>query len=247
MIVKSFFDISGKVAVITGGTGGLGIEIAKGLSSAECKVIVSSRNAIKQNKLFDTFNADITNKEDIKKLIKYVINKYKKIDILINAVGYTKSNNFLDYEDSDWTKTIDTNLTGVMQCCKLVAKEMIKKKKGSIINLTSIASELANHENPAYSASKGGLKLLTKSMARDLAKYNIRVNNIGPGYFETKFNIKSLKNKKQYNLRASRSMMNRWGKPKEIIGPIIFLSSEASSYITAQDIYIDGGTISKFI
>ena len=118
---------------------------------------------------------------------------------------------------------------------------MLKKKNGCIINLTSINAELGFPNNPAYTASKGGLKMLTKALARDWSKFGIRINNIGPGYMKTQMTKKSWSNMKTRKARTSRTLLGRWGETKDIVGPCIFLASDASKYVTGQDIYVDGG------
>ena len=138
-------------------------------------------------------------------------------------------------------ETIDVNLTGAFQFSQQVLKYMKKNHSGSIINITSINSEFGFPNNPAYVASKGGLKLLGKSLARDWGIYGIRVNNLGPGYIITDMTRKNYNNKKTRIARQKNTMLNRWGKPHDLLGPCIFLSSDASSYITGQDIYVDGG------
>ena len=122
-----------------------------------------------------------------------------------------------------------------------ILRYMKKKRRGSIINITSINAEFGFPNNPAYVASKGGLKLLGKSLARDWGKYGIRINNLGPGYIITKMTEKSFKNKKTRLDRQKNTMLNRWGEPEDLVGPCIFLASDASSYVTGQDIYVDGG------
>ena len=131
------------------------------------------------------------------------------------------------------------------RCSQTVIKYMMKNKSGSIINFTSINAELAFPNNPAYVASKGGLKMLGKSLAKDWAKHGIRVNNIGPGYFKTDMTKESYENKQMRTKRTERTMLGRWGDMIDIIGPCIFLASDASSYVTGQDIYVDGGWLAN--
>ena len=146
----------------------------------------------------------------------------------------------------DWNKTILINLTVPFQLSQLVANHMIDKKiSGSIINITSLGAEFGFPENPAYCASKGGLKQLTKSFAYDWAKYNIRVNNIGPGYMRTDMTKKSWSDSKLREERTRHIMLERWGDPKDLSGICVFLASDSSEYITGQDIYVDGGWTAK--
>jgi len=145
------------------------------------------------------------------------------------------------YSGKDWDQTLKINLTASFNCSETVIKFMKKQKSGSIINITSINAELGFPNNPAYIASKGGLKMLGKSLARDWGKYGIRVNNLGPGYFKTLMNKKSWENPRTRKARTVRTMLGRWGEIDELVGPCIFLASDASQYITGQDIYVDGG------
>ena len=163
-------------------------------------------------------------------------------DILINCAGVTYGNNVLDYKNEDWETTYKVNLKAPYELSRKVAKHM-KNTGGSIINITSLNSELGFPNNPAYVATKGGLKQLTKSLAVDLGKYNIRVNNIGPGYIKTNMTKKGWANHRQEI--EKRTILGRWGNPEDFLGAAVFLLSKASSYITGQDIYVDGGYLAK--
>ena len=153
----------------------------------------------------------------------------------------------LFYEKENWTKTIDTNLTASFFCSQEVIKYMIRRKSGSIINITSLNAEQAFPKNPSYVASKGGLKMVGKALAKDWGKYGIRVNNLGPGYIKTDITKKSYSNKKLREERAKHTMLGRWGDKDDLVGPCIFLASDASRYITGQDLYVDGGWLANSI
>ena len=170
-----------------------------------------------------------------------------KIDVLINCAGITLPNDFAGfYLSKYWSKTIDSNLTSVFNMCQCVGLHMLESKtKGSIINFTSIGAVQAMPNNPAYAAAKAGVMQLTKAFALDWGKHGVRVNNIGPGYTETKMNKISLADPEEYKLRADNSMLGRWAKPEEMVGPAIFLASDASSFITGSDLWVDGGWLSK--
>jgi NAD(P)-dependent dehydrogenase (short-subunit alcohol dehydrogenase family) len=180
------------------------------------------------------------------KICEQIFKKHGKIDILINNAGmtFTKKDNE-DYPIDKWEKTIKTNLTGAFMCSQTVIKFMKKQKNGSIINMTSINAEIGFPNNPAYIASKGGLKMLTKSFAKDYGKYGIRVNNLGPGYIKTDMTKKSFKNKKTRIAREKQTLLGKWGEASDLIGPCIFLSSDASKYVTGQDVYVDGGWLAN--
>ena len=181
---------------------------------------------------------------------KYFLNVLKKnlkkikIDTLINVSGFTKSENFLKYNLNDWDKTIKINLTAPFLLSKYLSKNFMRTN-GSIINITSLASEQGFPNNVAYVASKGGLKQLTKAMAVDLEDKKIRVNSIGPGYIKTNMTKKSWINKKKRKNRSDRMISYRWGIPEDIANAALFLGSDLSSYINGQDLYVDGGWLSK--
>lgn len=177
--------------------------------------------------------------EDIEKKIKRI-----KINTLINVSGFTKSESFLKYNLNDWNKTLRVNLTAPFLLSKFLSNNNIIKG-GSIVNITSLASEQGFPNNVAYVASKGGLKQLTKAMAIDLVDKGIRVNSIGPGYIKTNMTKKSWNDKKKRKNRSDRIILNRWGIPEDIANAALFLSSELSSYINGQDLYVDGGWLSQ--
>ena len=161
---------------------------------------------------------------------------------MINCAGVTYGNNLFNYKDDDWENTYKVNLKAPYELTRRVA-DVMKSTGGSIINITSLNAELAFPDNPAYVAFKGGLKQLSKSLALDLGKYNIRVNNIGPGYMRTDMTKKGWANNRK--LIEDRTILGRWGTPEDLVGTAIFLLSNASSYITGQDIYVDGGYLTK--
>jgi len=149
------------------------------------------------------------------------------------------------YPDDKWDKTLAINLKGALDCSQTVIKYMLKKKNGSIINFTSINAEMGFPKNPAYVASKGGLKMLSKSLAKDWGLFGIRVNSIGPGYMKTEMTKRSWSNMKLRKARTSRTLLGRWGEKDDIVGPCIFLASNASRYVTGHDLYVDGGWLAN--
>ena len=176
------------------------------------------------------------------------IREFKRIDVLINCAAITAPTIDLDYPAALWDKTMRINLDTIFFLCKLAGLQMIEQGNGgSIINFTSINATQAMPNNPAYAAAKSGVRQLTKSFAYDWGKYDIRVNNLGPGYTRTPMNKKSLSNPEACKLRADSSMLGRWAEPDEMVGPAIFLASEASSYVTGMDLWVDGGWLSKGI
>jgi len=169
------------------------------------------------------------------------------IQNVLTLYSLNSLNNDLDnpYNDVNWQKTLDVNLTACYHCSQTIIKFMLKNKSGSIINITSLNAERAFPNNPAYMASKGGLKMLGKSLAKDWGKYGIRVNNLGPGYIKTDMTRKSFNNKKSRIEREKQTLLGRWGEIEDLLGPCIFLASDASNYITGQDLYVDGGWLAN--
>ncbi len=246
--MNDIFSVKNKIIVITGAGRGIGRFLANELSKRSAIVYAVDKTFSKKNQTNDYFQkkCDVTNKVQFQKVCKNILKNSGKIDVLINNAGITLPNNSTkDYPLEDWKKTIDVNLTGAFVCSQIIAKIMKKQRAGSIINVTSINAELGFPNNPAYVASKGGLKMLTKSLARDFGKYNIRVNNLGPGYIKTDMTKKSFSNKKLRKERAQHTMLGRWGEKDDLVGPCIFLASDASKYMTGQDLYIDGGWITN--
>ena len=237
---KNIFSIKSKVCVITGGCGGIGLALSKAINQNDGKLIIIDKIIKKKliNKNIDYYQCDLENKNESKIVIKQIIKKYKYIDCLINAIGVSEPNSF--------EKNINTNLVAVYNVTIAIIKNM-KKKGGSIINITSLNSELGFSKNPGYVSSKGALKMLTKSFCIDYAKYNIRINNLGPGYIKTNMTRKKFLNLRNRKMRVDRIPLGRYGNPEDLVGPVIFLMSEASSYMTGQDLYIDGGFLAKGI
>jgi len=248
--MKDLFSINNKVVILTGGGGsGMANVLAKAMAkhgafvyALDIKILDNNKN----NKNLAFLKCDITNLQKFKKLCKKIFKEHNKIDVLVNAAGVTfPDSNKNGYPIKKWKKTMEVNLDAAFTCSNIVAKYMKRKSTGSIINFTSINAEMAFPDNPAYVASKGGLKMLGKALAKDLGRYGIRVNNIGPGYMKTEMTQKSWNNTKKRNARTSRTLLGRWGDKEEIVAPCIFLASDASSYITGQDIYVDGGWLTN--
>ena len=245
------FSLKNEVILITGAGRGIGKYLAEKM--AEQGAIVFSidkkfeKNVSKKVKNIFEIECDITDQTKFKKICSEIIKKKKRIDVLINNAGISMANKEpgKPYEKEKWDKTIEINLTSHFVCSQEVIKHMRKQKKGSIINITSINAELGFPRNPAYVASKGGLKMLGKALAKDWGKYGIRVNNLGPGYIKTDMTGKTYSNKKLKMERAKHTMLGRWGEKDDLVGPYIFLASDASKYMTGQDVYVDGGWISN--
>ena len=248
--MENLFSIEGKVIIITGAGRGIGYELATGLSKYSAIIYSLDKKFTKKipknlSSNIIEIKCDITDYKKIKQVFKKIFLKEKRIDVLINNAGvsFASQKKNQAYSEKDWIQTIDVNLTGSFYCSQEVIKYMLKQRNGSIINITSINAELGFPRNPAYNASKGGLKMLGKAFAKDWSKFGIRVNNIGPGYIKTEMTSKRFVNKKTRLERQNQTLVGRWGEPGDLIGPCIFLASDASRYMTGQDLYIDGGWI----
>lgn len=237
------FFLDGKIAVVTGGARGIGKAIVEGF--VECgatTVIVDKRKPEFEDSIGHIYFCDLRIDSDIKLLVGHTINKFGRVDVLVNCAGVTYPMEH-PYPDESWEETINVNLVAPFKLIRDICDYM--PEGGSIINITSLNAEFGFPNNPAYLASKGGLKMMTKGFALDLAKRGIRVNNVGPGYTPTSTTEKSWNDKTLRDQRTARTMLGRWARPDEVACAVIFLASDASSYITGQDIYVDGGWEAK--
>ncbi len=246
-MAENIFSIEEKVIIITGAGRGIGREIAIGMAERNAFVYcidIKFPNTIPTHLTGNLYQkkCDITDSIKFKKNCSDIFNKYQKINVLINNAGvtFTKQENE-SYLKDKWEKTININLTAAFTCSQIVYEYMLQNRGGSIINITSLNAELGFPNNPAYVASKGGLRMLGRAFARDWGINGIRVNNLAPGYIKTDMTKKSYMNKKSRKVREAHTMLGKWGELKDLIGPCIFLASDASRYITGQDIYVDGG------
>ena len=245
----NFDSLVNKNVLVTGGSGAIGQAIANGFKKVGARVILWGHRDIDELIKNNVSHYSIVELEDRNEIVKAFNNEiqiFQSIDILVNCAGYTCGQNSENYPYETWKKTIDINLTAPFLLSQLVAKKMIEYNlNGSIVNITSIGAELGFPKNPAYVASKGGLKQLTKGLAYDWAQYGIRVNNVGPGYTQTKMTSESWSNEETRKLRSEHTLLNRWAQPDELVGMVLFLSSDMAEYITGQDIYVDGGWTTK--
>lgn len=255
MKTENLFNIEGKIALVTGSTGGLGSLFAKGLAENGCIVILNSRTQDKADKQVKQFKEsgyeayayafDVTDSEQINQAVKHISESVGIIDILVNNAGINLRAPLEECKDEDWDKVIGINLTGAFKVSKSVARGMIERGSGKIINIGSMQSELGRPTIAPYTASKGGLKMLTRGMATDWAKYNIQANGIGPGYFKTDMTKPLYENPEFDAWLCNRTPSNRWGETEELLGALLFLASPASSYVNGQMLYVDGGLLAS--
>ena len=251
----SLFDLTGKVALVTGATHGLGMAMAKGIGRAGATLIINGNSSNEKiDKAVAIFKSegikafgyrfDVTNEDQVQKAIARIENEVGIIDILINNAGIIKRTPLLDMEVTDFEQVIKVDLVSPFIVSKAVVKGMIKRKSGKIINICSMMSELARNTVGAYAAAKGGLKMLTQNMCVEWAPYNIQVNGIGPGYFATEQTKPIRVEGHPFNeFIVNRTPAGMWGDPEELQGTAVFLSSKASDFVNGQILYVDGGIL----
>ena len=253
------FDLTGKVALVTGGSYGIGYAIAKGLASAGAKIVF---NDIKQelvDKGIDSYKADgidakgyvcdVTDESAVNELIAKIEREVGVVDILVNNAGIIKRIPMCEMSAEEFRQVIDVDLNAPFICAKAVIPSMIKKGHGKIINICSMMSELGRETVSAYAAAKGGLKMLTRNIASEYGEYNIQCNGIGPGYIATP-QTAPLREIQPDGERhpfdkfiISKTPAARWGNPEDLAGPAIFLASEASDFVNGHVLYVDGGIL----
>jgi gluconate 5-dehydrogenase len=250
----SLFDLKGKRALITGATHGLGMAMAKGLAMAGAEIIVNDIDRTKLDAAIEDYKAsgfkaygyifDVTDEKGVKEGIEKIEKEVGPIDILVNNAGIIKRVPAIDMEVSDYEQVIKIDLVGPFIMSKYVAKGMIQRKEGKIINICSMMSELGRVTVSAYASAKGGLKMLTKNLATEWGQFNIQVNGIGPGYFATAQTAPIRVNGHPFNeLIMSRTPAGRWGEPEDLQGAAIFLASKASDFVNGHILYVDGGML----
>jgi gluconate 5-dehydrogenase len=251
------FSLEGKLALVTGGGQGLGLAIARGLASAGASLIINGRDKEKLRKSADELSReypnvfpyafDVTEEQAVIKAVKQIGEEHGIIDILVNNAGMIKRSPAVEMSLSDWEEVIKLDLTGPFIMSKHVAKDMIKRGTGGkIINICSMMSEIGRGTLNAYAAAKGGLKMLTKNLATEWAKYNIQVNGIGPGYFATELTAPIRTDGHPFNdFILKRTPAGKWGNPEDLIGAAIFLASRASDFVNGHILYVDGGILAS--
>ena len=248
--LDNLFNVEGKVVVITGGSGYLCGSIAENLTKLGCKVIILDKkisNIEKNNLNFIRLSIDVNKKNNFKSCLKRILKKFNKVDVLINGAGINAPTPFLDIKEQEWNAIFDTHLKGTLFGCQVFGEYMIKQKKGSIINFSSASSNPPLSKAFAYSAAKAGIKNLTQNLAREWAKNNIRVNSLRPGFFFTLWSKNNFLDKKRIKSILNHTPMGRFGHPDELLGAVVWLISDSSSFVTGSEIAIDGGFSSMTI
>jgi NAD(P)-dependent dehydrogenase (short-subunit alcohol dehydrogenase family) len=247
------FVLKSKVSVVTGGAGGIGEEICKALLDAGSKVILADidekksikivKKLSKKNKNIFYYNLNALSEESIFDLKKIIIKKFKKIDVLINAIGICKNKDAVKVSNKEWDEVLNINVNSMFYLCREFGKVFIKQKYGSIVNVGSNSGIIVDKPQPqaSYNASKAAVHQLTKSLACEWAKYNIRVNAIAPGYVATKMTLLGRNKPEWFKYWIEMTPMKRLAKPSEIASSVLFLSSDSSSYCTGSILSVDGG------
>jgi NAD(P)-dependent dehydrogenase (short-subunit alcohol dehydrogenase family) len=252
---KDMFRLDGKKAIITGGGGGIGSAIAHGFVELGADLALLDRDITNAEKVSTdlkkefpvkvlAIEVDVCSPKDVEKAVDSFMAVFGQVDILVNCHGIGQWVASEEMAEEDWRRMIDINLNGVFFMCQAVGRHMIKNGQGKIVNIASMSGTIVNtpQSQAHYNASKAGVIMLTKSLAAEWAKHDIQVNSVSPGYTLTKMVTQFLKDQPQYKRDwESRTPMGRLATPSDIVGPVVFLASEASRYVTGHDLIVDGG------
>jgi NAD(P)-dependent dehydrogenase (short-subunit alcohol dehydrogenase family) len=249
------FSLEGKVAVVTGGTSGIGRALSLGLADAGADVIATAR---RKEQVDDTANeietrgrktlrmaSDVGDRGTLETLLAAVLDRFNKVDILVNCAGMIKRTPTLDLPEAEWTNILNTNLTGTLRACQVFGRHMLERGYGRIINVASLNSFVALSEVAAYAASKAGVASLTRSLAVEWSKKGVTVNAVAPGVFRTDLNAQLLDSTPRGQELLMRTPMGRFGKTEELIGATVYLASDSASFVTGQILVVDGGFLAS--
>ena len=248
-------ELNGKVAVVVGGTSGIGRAMAHGLAEAGADVVATSRRAeqvatvaaeIEQHgRKTIRITSDVSDKASLERLLAETVAAFGKVDILVNSAGRTKRAPTLDFAEDDWNAIFETNLTGLLRACQVFGRHMLERQYGRIINIASLSTFVALYEVAAYSASKAAVASLTKSLAIEWAQHGVNVNAIAPGVFLTALNQHLLEGTERGREFRLRTPMKRFGRVEELAGAAVFLASDAASFVTGEVLVVDGGFLAS--
>jgi NAD(P)-dependent dehydrogenase (short-subunit alcohol dehydrogenase family) len=250
--MSNLFDLSGKVAIVTGGAGGIGQALALGLADAGADVVVTSRGLPKLEEVAKqirakgrkslALSADVTNAKSVENMVENTLKEFTHIDILVNGAGLAIRKPADTFPIDEWQTVMDVNARGTFLCCQAVGRVMIKQGGGKIVNISSVRGRYGLPANyAAYCASKGAVDTLTRTLACEWAKYNVLVNAIAPTVVETELTKELLADVEYAKTMKARIPMGRWALTEDLVGPCIFFASDASNFVTGQILYIDGG------
>lgn len=253
MDYRNAYDMTGSVAVITGGARGLGFESAVALGSCGAKVILASRTRSALDAAIERLTGtgvdaksvvlDVTDPTAVTRAADEIVAEFGKVDILVNSAGIARLHASVDTTDEEWRAVMDVNLNGLFWCCRAFGRHMIARRNGSIVNLGSMSGLIVNRPQTAssYMASKGAVHMLTKALATEWAKSGVRVNALAPGYIATDMTLQMRERPELFNVWLDMTPMGRLGTPSEVAAAVVYLASAASSYVTGAIISIDGG------
>ena len=249
------FSLEGKVTVVTGGTSGIGRALSLGLADAGADVIATAR---RKEQVDDTAReieargrqtlrmaSDVGDRSTLETLLAAVLERFSKVDILVNCAGMIKRTPTLDLPEAEWTNILNTNLTGTLRACQVFGRHMLERGYGRIINIASLNSFVALSEVAAYAASKAGVASLTRSLAVEWSKKGVTVNAVAPGVFRTDLNAQLLDSTPRGQELLMRTPMGRFGKTEELIGATVYLASDSASFVTGQILVVDGGFLAS--
>ena len=248
-------ELTGKTAVVVGGTSGIGRAIAHALAEAGADVVATSRRMEQVEAAANEIEergrrslrvaSDVSNSASLRSVLEACLAAFGKVDILVNSAGRTKRAPTLDFPEEEWAGILDTNLTGTLRACQIFGRHMIERRYGRIINIASLSSFVALYEVAAYSASKAAVASLTKSLAVEWAAHGVNINAIAPGVFRTALNQKLLDQTERGREFLLRTPMKRFGQVEELAGAAVFLASDAASFVTGEVLVVDGGFLAS--
>ena len=254
-MTPSMFDLSGKTAVVLGGTTGIGHALSLGLADAGADVVASSRRAEQVDQTAAAIEAkgrktlrhpsDVCQRATLESLRDATLAAFGKVDILVNCAGITKRAPTLDFDEAEWDRILDTNLTGTLRGCQVFGKPMLSRGEGRIINIASLSTYVGLFEVAAYCASKAAVGALTKALAVEWSKQGVLVNAIAPGVFRTDLNANLLDSTERGREFKTRTPIGRFGKTTELVGAAVYLASDAASFVTGEIMVVDGGFLAS--